>query len=119
MANQPKLFFYKVVELPNDPVPNAIYLVQNGPNTFRMHVTDRNGNYANERTTVIPVTLATFQNLANTNSLKPGDLWYITDEGRLVVPTGESSYNQFFACHIGPTPPDDTSLIWFDTSSFI
>lgn len=119
MVTKPKLYFFKVLELPDEPHPDSIYLVKGDSDTYTMYVTDSQGAVTRERTRVIPTTQNDLNSLANTNSLNEGELWYLTDQGRLAVPTSSSEYNQFYAFHVGPTPPDDTSVIWFDTSSFV
>lgn len=110
-----KLYFYKLLALPDNPQPNSIYLINTGNDTYNMYVTDRNGVVTDQRTKVVPISRNELSNLAITNSLVKGELWYIEDEGRLAVPTSENKFNVFFAVHIGNTPPEDTSVIWFDT----
>lgn len=80
-----------------------------------MYVTDRNGVITDQRTKVVPISRLELNGLANTNSLVKGELWFIEDEGRLAIPTANNKFNIFFAVHIGSTPPEDTTVIWFDT----
>lgn len=110
-----KLYFYKLLALPVVRQPDSIYMIESGHDTYSLYVTDRDGNLKDQRTKVVPITRNELSQLAITNSLRTGDLWYVSDEGRLAIPNSESTFQVFFAAHVGPTPPDDTTVIWFDT----
>lgn len=44
-------------------------------------------------------------------------VYFITNRGRMAIANNSSSYKEFIGIHIGDDPPEDTSLIWFDTNA--
>lgn len=63
------------------------------------------------------ITAAALAALAEANGLVAGALYSVTDTGALAVANGASSYRNLLAAHVGPEAPDDTTVIWFDTSN--
>lgn len=64
---------------------------------------------------VVTLTLAELDALAAQGRLT-AVIYKLSDTGSLAIARNSTTYDTYFGIHIGPTPPENTNLVWFNTS---
>lgn len=73
--------------------------------------------FLDQRLGRLTLTQAELDTLATAAVLVPQTFYDVQEAGYIALSLTTSTYRRFYAIHVGPTPPDDTGAIWFQTPS--